>query len=270
MSGVVQEVGMGVSQFVKGQSVVLMPLQPEYEFQDCEHGKRQRVIENGFMNSKAIFSAPSSYLYPLPASVSLQSARYLAALATAYHALLRTSPFRSLDNVLIVSSSCISLCLVRLLSLQNALQIIVVEQNPILKRLAVQFGATHVLDPGDIDISESVRLLTDDMGADIVFQISDQCDYEPTNDIASSTSMLKRIRARNAANSAISACRTRGTIVNIAPREMYEGRKSKFRNELMMHEVQYMGSAGYDFASLKAAVGLMERGDVKFDGSSLA
>lgn len=54
MSGVVQEVGMGVSQFVKGQSVVLMPLQPEYEFQDCEHGKRQRVIENGFMNSKGM------------------------------------------------------------------------------------------------------------------------------------------------------------------------------------------------------------------------
>lgn len=138
-----------------------------------------------------------------------------------------------------------------------------------MKRLAIQFGATHVLDPGDIDISESVRLLTDDMGADIVFQV-DQCDYEPTPDIASNTSMLKRIKARNAANSAISACRTRGTIVNIAPRKMYEDRKSKFRNKLMMHEVQYMGSAGYDFASLKAAVGLMERGDVKFDELSLA
>ena len=114
------------------------------------------------------------HLYPFPASVSLQSARYLAALATAYHALLRTSPFRSLDNVLIVSSNCILLFLVRLLSLQNALQIIVVGQNLILKKLAVQFGATRVLDPGDIDISESMRLLTDDMGADIVFQISDQ------------------------------------------------------------------------------------------------
>ena len=50
--------------------------------------------------------------------------------------------------------------------------------------------------------------------------------------------------------------------MNIAPREIYEHRKTKYRNELMMHEVQYMGSAGYDFASLKAAVGLMERGDV--------
>lgn len=134
----------------------------------------------------------------------------------------------------------------------------------------MRFGATHVLDPGDIDVSESVRLLTDDMGADVVFQIADQCDYEATPDVASSTAMLKRIKARNAANSAISACRTRGTIVNIAPREMYEDRKSKFRNELMMHEVQYMGSGGYDFASLKAAVGLMERGDVKFEGLSLA
>jgi threonine dehydrogenase-like Zn-dependent dehydrogenase len=162
--------------------------------------------------------------------------------------------------------------LVRLLSLQNALQIIVVEQNPLLKRLATQFGATHVLDPRDIDISESVRLLTDDMGADVVFQISDQYDYEPTQDIATtSTAILKRRKAKNAANSsAIAACRTRGTIVNIAPREMYEARKSKFRNELMMHEVQYIGSAGYDFASLKAAVGLMERGDVNFEGISLA
>lgn len=154
--------------------------------------------------------------------------------------------------------------------MQNALQIIIVEQNPVRKRLAIQYGATHVLDPGDIDVSESVRLLTDDMGADIVFQISDQCDYEPTLAISSSTAMLKAIKTRNAANSAISACRTRGTIVNIAPREMYEHGKSKFRNELMMNEVQYMCSAGYDLSSLKAAVGLMARGDVKFDGIDLA
>ncbi|KAF5015625.1 hypothetical protein F66182_12976 [Fusarium sp. NRRL 66182] len=146
----------------------------------------------------------------------------------------------------------------------------VVEQDPILKRLAIQFGATHVLDPGDIDVSEAVRLLTDDMGADVVFQISDQCDYEHTPAITSSTALLKTIKARNAAQSAISACRTRGTIVNIAPREIYEHRKTKYRNELMMHEVQYMGSAGYDYASLKAAIGLMERGDVQFEGLSLA
>lgn len=146
----------------------------------------------------------------------------------------------------------------------------VVEQDPILKRLAIQFGATHVLDPGDIDVSEAVRLLTDDIGADVVFQILDQCDYEHTSAITSSTALFKTIRARNAAQSAISACRTRGTIVNIAPREIYEHRKTKYRNELMMHEVQYMGSAGYDYASLKAAIGLMERGDVQFEGLSLA
>ena len=121
----------------------------------------------------------------------------------------------------------------------------VVEQDPILKRLAIQFGATHVLDPGDIDVSEAVRLLTDDMGADVVFQISDQCDYEHTPAITSSTALLKTIKARNAAQSAISACRTRGTIVNIAPREIYEHRKTKYRNEL-------------------------ERGDVQFEGLSLA
>lgn len=291
MAGVVEDVGMGVSQFAKGQSVVLMPSQSSYDSLDSELGERYCIIGNDLTESNgmlpsclgtsansnsisplAIFSAPSSHLYPLPASMSLQSATYLAALATAYHALLNKSPFRPLDKVLIVSSNCVSMFLVRLLSLQNALQIIVVEQNPLLKRLATQFGATHVLDPRDIEISESVRLLTDDMGADVVFQISDQYDYEPTHDIATtSTAILKRSKAKNAANSsAITACRTRGTIVNIAPREMYEARKSKFRNELMMHEVQYMSSAGYDFASLKAAVGLMERGDVNYEGISLA
>lgn len=54
MSGVVQEVGMGVSHFVKGQSVVLMPLQSEYELRDCEHRERQRFIENSLMDSKGM------------------------------------------------------------------------------------------------------------------------------------------------------------------------------------------------------------------------
>lgn len=45
---------MGVSQFVKGQGVVLMPLQSEYVFQDCEHGECQHVIDNGFTDSKGM------------------------------------------------------------------------------------------------------------------------------------------------------------------------------------------------------------------------
>ncbi|EED13450.1 quinone oxidoreductase, putative [Talaromyces stipitatus ATCC 10500] len=266
MAGVVEEVGLGVSQFAKGQNVVLIPSQSSYDSLDgYDYG------ENGLTDSNGTFSAPSSYLYPLPASISIRSATYLAALATAYHALLRMSLFRPLDNVLIVSSNPISLFLIRLLSLQNAYQIIVVEHHPIWKRLATQFGATHVINPRDIDISESVRLLTDDVGADVVFHIDDQYDYEVDQDIAAPPSaMLNRSRGMAySATSAISACRTRGTIVNIAPRRMYEASKSKFRNELMMHEVQFVGFAGYDITSLRAALRLIERGDVQFEGLSL-
>lgn len=54
MAGVVEEVGMGVSQFAKGQSVVWMPSQSEYDLLDCEHGERQRVREDGFTNSNGM------------------------------------------------------------------------------------------------------------------------------------------------------------------------------------------------------------------------
>lgn len=146
------------------------------------------------------------------------------------------------------------------------------EHNPILKKLASQFGATHVLDPADLDVPESVRLLTDDLGADVVFQTADYREDDDTEnqdafaitDIYSNT--LKRKREKSEACSAISACRSRGTVVNIAPREMYEARKVKFRNHLSVREVQYMGSAGYDVASLKAAVRLMASGDMSLEG----
>lgn len=54
---------MGVSQFAKGQGVVLMPLQSEYEFQDCEPGEPKRDIENTITDSKGMLyhsSKPSA------------------------------------------------------------------------------------------------------------------------------------------------------------------------------------------------------------------
>lgn len=86
MSGVVQEVGIGVSQFVKGQGVVLMPLQSEYDPRDYEHGERERFIEDGMMDSKGMLyrtseppttsdTAIEQPFFPLPRHIFILSRR---------------------------------------------------------------------------------------------------------------------------------------------------------------------------------------------------
>lgn len=180
--------------------------------------------------------APAEHFYTIPDNVSLEAAALVEPLAVAWHA-VNISPFKPNDNVLVLGGGPVGIGIIQVLKLQGAKNIMVAELTENRKRFASNYGATHILDPREVDVAAKVRELTDGVGADVVF---DTAGVEV------------------ALNGAIAACRTHGTIVNIA---VWEKRPAIRVNELMYSEVNYTGSALYDESAFREVIRALSYGE---------
>jgi threonine dehydrogenase-like Zn-dependent dehydrogenase len=194
-SGVVVEVGDDVEHLSAGQRVVVRPTIFDRTCSSCIKGIQHCCDNIGFigLSGKSLISffpsrgqsliwvikgyggglaeyitAPAEHFYPIPDNVSLQSAALVEPLAVAWHA-VNISPFKPGDNVLVVGGGPIGIGIVQVLKVQGAREIIVVEPTANRRRLSKDFGATHILDPQDVDVPETVLRLTDNIGADVLF-----------------------------------------------------------------------------------------------------
>lgn len=182
--------------------------------------------------------APAEHFYTIPDNVSLEAAALVEPLAVAWHA-VNISPFKPNDNVLVLGGGPVGIGIIQVLKLQGAKNIMVAELTENRKRFASNYGATHILDPREVDVAAKVRELTDGVGADVVF---DTAGVEV------------------ALNGAIAACRTHGTIVNIA---VWEKRPAIRVNELMYSEVNYTGSALYDESAFREVIRALSYGEFR-------
>lgn len=182
--------------------------------------------------------APQEHFYPLPDHVSLECAAFIEPLAVAWHA-VSVSPFKPGDSAMVIGGGPIGICTVQILKLKGANDIIVAEVLENRKQLAREFGATNIVDPREVDPPARVRGLTGSVGADVIFDTAG---------------------VQVALNSAIHACRTHGSIVNIA---VWEKSPNVEVNELMYHEVNYMGAALYDEEAFQSVIQAISDG--KFD-----
>ncbi|GAD93333.1 alcohol dehydrogenase [Paecilomyces variotii No. 5] len=227
-AGIVEEVGEGVTHVSPGQKAVVKPTIFDGTCASCKLGYEYCCENIGFIGlsgrgggmSEHIV-APGGHFYALPDDISLESAALIEPLAVAWHA-VNLSPFKMGDSVFIIGGGPIGIGIVQVLKLQGAKHIIVAEVTDSRKAFAQEFGATHVLDPREVDVPSKVKELTDDIGADVVFDAAG---------------------VEGALNSAIPACRTHGTIVNVA---VWEKRPHLDVNELMYKEIKYTGAALYD------------------------
>ncbi|KAL1863526.1 hypothetical protein Plec18167_000619 [Paecilomyces lecythidis] len=131
---------------------------------------------------------------PLPDKFPLDIGALVEPLTVAWHAINR-SPLKDGDTVLVVGGGPIGLAVVQLLKVRGAKNIIVAEVSPQRQIFAKQLGATHVLDPTQVDVVSKVREMTDDAGADVSFDCAGvQAGFD----------------------TAISGIRTRGTVVIVS------------------------------------------------------
>lgn len=180
-------------------------------------------------------TAPSNHFYPIPDKVSLEAAALVEPLAVSWHA-VNVSPFKPNHNVLVVGGGPIGIGIVQVLKLQGAKNVIVSEMTESRKRFALEYGATHVLDPSQVDVAEKVREITNGIGADVVYDTAG---------------------VEIALNSAIRACRTHGSIVNIA---VWKKRPAIHVNDLMYHEIKYEGATLYDEGSFRDVIRALSYG----------
>ena len=263
-AGTVDEVGEGVTNVSPGQRVVVRPTIFDGNCTSCKMGYDYCCDNIGFIGLSGIFlnmfpllfgktranetgygggmakytTAPSSHIYPIPNNISLEAAALVEPLSVSWHA-VNESPFKPGDNVLIMGGGPIGLGIIQVLKLQGASNIMVSEMAESRKRFAAQYGASHILDPHEIDdVAGGVRDFTHGIGADVVF---DTAGVEA------------------ALNTAIRACRTHGTIVNIA---VWSRQPAIRVNDLMYHEVRYVGATLYDEQSFRDVIRALSYGEL--------
>ncbi|GAQ47622.1 hypothetical protein AtubIFM54640_008094 [Aspergillus tubingensis] len=244
-SGIVEEVGEDVTHISPGQRAVVRPTIFDRECTPCKQGYEHCCEKIGFIGLSGYggglakyIVAPAEHFYTIPDNVSLEAAALVEPLAVAWHA-VNISPFKPNDNVLVLGGGPVGIGIIQVLKLQGAKNIMVAELTENRKRFASNYGATHILDPREVDVAAKVRELTDGVGADVVF---DTAGVEV------------------ALNGAIAACRTHGTIVNIA---VWEKRPAIRVNELMYSEVNYTGSALYDESAFREVIRALSYGQLK-------
>ncbi|CEL05649.1 hypothetical protein ASPCAL06766 [Aspergillus calidoustus] len=246
--GVVEEVGEGVTHLSPGQKAVVRPTIFDRKCPPCKLGYEYCCENIGFIGLSGYGGgfaehvvAPAEHFYPIPDNISMESAAMIEPLAVAWHA-VNLSPFKEGDSVLIVGGGPLGLCILQVLKMRGAKFTMVAELMESRKKSANDFGATHIFDPTEADIPEKVRELTNGIGADVVFDTAG---------------------VEKALDGAIGACRVHGTIVNVA---VWEKRPSIRVNEMMYHEVKYLGAALYDEKSFTSVIEAIAKGELQPEG----
>jgi threonine dehydrogenase-like Zn-dependent dehydrogenase len=90
-------------------------------------------------------------------------------LGTIFHAVNKLGPLIN-QNVAVVGQGPIGLLFTGLLTRLGARRLIAIEPLPARRAVARQMGATHVLDPAEVDLPEAVGALTGGVGADLVVE----------------------------------------------------------------------------------------------------
>jgi 2-desacetyl-2-hydroxyethyl bacteriochlorophyllide A dehydrogenase len=193
MSGVVEEVGAGVSGFSPGDHVTVRPLayaDEESAWQRPGAHIRPGVRFMGIDTPGAFqysWTVPASTLHKLPQDLPLDVAALTEPLAVACHDVRRGSVSEG-DRVVVIGGGPIGMLIALVCSAVGA-EVLVSEINPHRLGLLEEMGLDTV-DPGSRDIAEVVQKRTGGIGADVVFEVT------ATEAGARTMTELARVRGR--------------------------------------------------------------------------
>lgn len=247
-SGVVEEVGEGVTHVKKGDKVCIQPTIWDGDCRSCKRGLVNCCDGNGFLGVSGWgggmsehTNAPAEAVKPLPDNISLEVGALVEPLSVGWHA-VSVSPYREGDTALILGGGPIGLSVIQALVSRGCKNIIVSEVAKRRREFATSFGAHHVIDPTVADIVAEVEKLTDGLGADVGFDCAG---------------------AQVAIDSAFRAIKARGMLVNVA---VWEKRASLNMNDLVFRERAYMGVATYTHGDFEAVIDAISTGKMKPEG----
>lgn len=175
MSGIVRQVGEGVTNVAVGDHVTVMPLAPCGDCPACRAGHShicQRLKFLGIETPGAFqgyWTVPAYTVHRLPASLSLQYGALIEPLAVACHD-VRRGEVKAGDYTVVLGGGPIG-TLIALVARQVGAHVVVSEINPYRTALLQELGFATV-NPKEQDLVATVTQETGDAGADVVFEVT--------------------------------------------------------------------------------------------------
>lgn len=177
-SGVIVDVGEGVSQFHLDQAVTMDPVMPCRRCAYCRTGR-----ENVCLNRQAMgyefdgafaeylripaLALESGNVFAIPEGMSYEAAALAEPLACCLNG-QRNAGITLGDDVLILGSGPIGLMHAQLALAAGARNVVVSEPNAFRRQQAEQIGVHRTIDPTAEDPGDVMRSLTDGLGASVV------------------------------------------------------------------------------------------------------
>jgi len=180
-AGVVSKTGERVTKFKVGDRVTFDSTVSCARCDNCRSGRinlcdNRKVlgVSCGEYRQHGAFaefvSVPENITYALPDGLSFDHAAMIEAVSIAVHAANRT-PVTLGDTAVVVGSGMIGLLVVQAIKLAGCADVIAVDLEPNRLELARELGATHTLNPNDVDVPTRVKELTNGRGADVVIEV---------------------------------------------------------------------------------------------------
>jgi len=180
-SGVIAEVGKGVTHWAKGDKVTFDSTIYCGKCYFCQHGQinlcnNRRVVgvscddyrQHGAFAEYIVI--PQHILYRLPEAIKFEQAVMVEALSIAFHAVKRT-PIILNDTAVVVGSGMIGLLVIQSLRLAGCGNIIAVDIDDRKLDFANKLGAAFGFNSRKVNVKEEVLKLTHNRGADCAFEV---------------------------------------------------------------------------------------------------
>ncbi len=133
----------------------------------CREVRRLGITDHGTLAEYALF--PAKDLVKISKQAPLEQLALTEPLSVALHAANKANASNS-DRVLIIGAGTIGLILLSLLKLRGAKTVIVFEKAPERRTIALQMGASAVIDPGQKNLDREIASLADNQGFNSVFE----------------------------------------------------------------------------------------------------
>ena len=174
-SGVVAELGEGVTEFAVGDRVSGIPLLPCMECEDCQRGnyslcKHYKFIGSSRFGSFAEYVAvPATNAVKFNSGVAFQHAAFFEPATVALHGLLRV-PYRGGRKVAILGAGNIGMLTMQWAKIFGAAQLCVFDIVPEKLEEAKKLGATHAINTLEKDYLDQAKAVTGGAGFDFVYE----------------------------------------------------------------------------------------------------
>ena len=177
ISGVVAEIGAGVSHVAVGQEVIISPGVSCGHCEPCLSGVDNNCREYGVLGEHVhggyaqFIAVPAQNIVPKPPNLNfIEAASFPLTFLTAWHMLVANCQIRPGDWVLILAAgSGVGVAAIQIAKLHNATVIAAASSEAKLEK-AKALGADFLINYEKQNFREEVRRLTDKRGVDIVFE----------------------------------------------------------------------------------------------------